>query len=170
MTEPADRIYALAADLGALLSEQGLTVVTAESCTAGGVAYAITQVAGSSAWFNQGMVVYSNEAKQRLLGVGARDLRDHGAVSEPVARAMAVGALQSAGAQVAVAVTGIAGPGGGTRQKPVGTVCFGWSLQREPAAAPVALTSTCHFAGDRAAVRTSSIIEALDGLVRLLSL
>jgi len=168
MTDPAARIEPLAQEVGTLLAAQGLTVVTAESCTAGGVAYAITQIAGSSAWFNEGMVVYSNDAKQRMLGVRAQELRDHGAVSEPVARAMALGAMRSSGARVAVAVTGIAGPGGGTRQKPVGTVCFCWSLQREPAAAIVAHTSTCHFAGDRAAVRTQSIIEALDGLVRLL--
>jgi nicotinamide-nucleotide amidase len=166
--DPGARLYALAQGLGRLLQAQRLVLVTAESCTAGGVAYAVTQVPGSSAWFDRGMVVYSNDAKQRMLGVPTAYLRDFGAVSEPVARAMAIGALQHSSAQAALAVTGIAGPDGGTPGKPVGTVCFAWALRRDTAAAPWAQTTTRHFDGDRAAVRTHSIIEALDGMILLL--
>ncbi len=159
------RLYALSERLGRSLQERGLVLVTAESCTAGGIAYAVTQIPGSSAWFDRGMVVYSNESKQRLLGVPAAYLRDFGAVSEPVARAMAIGALQQGAGHAAVAVTGIAGPGGGSAEKPVGTVCFAWALHRESQPAPWALTATRHFEGDRAAVRTQSILEALDGMI-----
>ena len=166
--DTAQRLYELAQDAGRLLAAHGLVLVTAESCTAGGIAYAITQVPGSSAWFDRGMVVYSNEAKQAMLGVPAGTLRDCGAVSEPVARAMALGALQHSTAQVAVSVTGIAGPGGGSAQKPVGTVCFGWALRRPPEANPVVQTMTQHFAGNRAAVRTQSIVVALEGVQRIL--
>jgi nicotinamide-nucleotide amidase len=166
--DSAQRLLTLANEVGRLLAAQSLVVVTAESCTAGGVAYAITQIPGSSAWFERGMIVYSDEAKQRMLGVPPTYLRDFGAVSEPVARAMAMGALQHSTAQVAVSVTGIAGPGGGSEQKPVGTVCFAWALQREPPALAWVQTSTRHFSGDRAAVRTQSIIEALDGLRQML--
>ena len=166
-TSTTARLYSLANRLGAELLEQRLVLVTAESCTAGGVAYAVTQVPGASAWFDRGMIVYSNESKQRMLGVPASYLRDYGAVSEPVARAMALGALQHSSAQVAVAVTGVAGPDGGTPDKPVGTVCFAWALRREPSAAPWVRTATHHFDGDRAAVRTQSIVEALEGLCRV---
>jgi nicotinamide-nucleotide amidase len=167
--DPAHRIHTLAQEVGELLAAQGLTLVTAESCTAGGVAYAITQIAGSSAWFEQGMIVYSNAAKQRMLGVPAICLRNYGAVSEPVARAMALGALQHSAAQLAVAVTGIAGPGGGSAAKPVGTVCFAWALRNDTAATAKARSETRHFDGDRAAVRTCSIIVALEGLRSMLS-
>jgi nicotinamide-nucleotide amidase len=158
------RLYPLSERLGRSLQARGLVLVTAESCTAGGVAYAVTQIPGSSAWFDRGVVVYSNEAKQRLLAVPAAYLRDFGAVSEPVARAMATGALQQGVGHAAIAVTGIAGPGGGSAEKPVGTVCFAWALRRETQAAPWVLTATRHFEGDRAAVRTQSIFEALDGM------
>ena len=164
MIDLGARIGILAQEVGALLAAHGIVAVTAESCTAGGVAYAITQIAGSSAWFDRGMIVYSNEAKQRMLGVPPAYLRDFGAVSEPVARAMALGALQHSAAQVAVAVTGIAGPGGGSADKPVGTVCFAWAVQRDPAAVAAVRTATRHFSGDRAAVRTHAIIAALEGL------
>jgi nicotinamide-nucleotide amidase len=169
MLDPVARIAALAGELGALLATQGLVAVTAESCTAGGVAYAITQVPGSSAWFDRGMVVYSNAAKQQMLGVPAAYLRDYGAVSEPVARAMALGALRHSMAQLAVAVTGIAGPGGGSAEKPVGMVCFAWALQQDAAAAPRVSAATRQFAGDRAAVRTASIVAALDGMRLVMS-
>jgi nicotinamide-nucleotide amidase len=167
--DTAQRLYTLSQDVGARLAAQSLVLVTAESCTAGGVAYAITQIPGSSAWFDRGMIVYSDEAKQRMLGVPPTYLRDFGAVSEPVARAMAMGALQHSTAQVSVAVTGIAGPGGGSAEKPVGTVCFAWALQRDPVAVAWVQTATRHFPGDRAAVRTQSIIECLDGVRQLLS-
>lgn len=154
--------------LGELLRAHGMRLATAESCTAGGVAYAVTQIAGSSLWFDRGFVTYSNKSKQQQLGVAAEYLRDFGAVSEPVARAMALGALAHSLAQVAVAITGVAGPGGGSESKPVGTVCFAWALRRQPNATPWVSTARRHFAGDRAAVRTQSIVAALDGLIGVL--
>ena len=122
MNDIVEHILRLAERLGALLVEQRLVLATAESCTAGGIAFAVTQVAGSSGWYDRGFIVYSNEAKQQALGVSPVYLRDFGAVSEPVARAMAFGALTHGQAQIAVAVTGIAGPGGGLPHKPVGLV------------------------------------------------
>lgn len=163
-------LLALAREIGTRLAAEGLVLTTAESCTAGGVAYAVTQVPGSSAWIDRGYIVYSNEAKQRMLGVSAAILREHGAVSEPVAQAMALGALAQghARAALALAVTGIAGPDGGTPEKPVGTVCFAWALQRNPSVPPRVRTETRHFSGDRAAVRTQSIAAALEGVLRQL--
>ena len=163
--EPGRKLLALAHEIGARLAAEGLVLATAESCTAGGVAYAVTQVPGSSAWFDRGFIVYSNEAKHRMLGVAQAYLRDYGAVSEPVARAMALGALTQSHAHVAAAVTGIAGPGGGSPEKPVGTVCFAWALRRDPAVPPWVRTATRHFDGDRAAVRTQAIAEAMAGLI-----
>jgi len=158
----------LAADVGAALRSQHLMLVTAESCTAGGVAYAVTMVPGSSQWYDRGFVTYSNEAKMQQLGVAAAYLRDCGAVSGPVARAMAQGALSHSQAQVAVAVSGVAGPDGGTPAKPVGTVCFAWAIRRGAQQAAWVKTETLHFAGDRAAVRTQSIVVALQRLIDLL--
>jgi len=168
MNDPGARLLALAQELGALLQAQRLVLVTAESCTAGGIAYAVTQVPGASAWFDRGVIVYSNESKQRMLGVAAAYLRDFGAVSEPVARAMALGVLQQSAAQVAIAVTSIAGPDGGTADKPVGTVCFAWALRRDSSAAHWVRTTTRHFEGDRAAVRTQAIAAALEVMGQLL--
>lgn len=168
MNDIVEHITRLAERVGALLVEQRLVLVTAESCTAGGIGFAVTQVAGSSGWYDRGFIVYSNEAKQQVLGVSPVYLRDFGAVSEPVARAMAFGALTHSHAQIAVAVTGIAGPGGGTLDKPVGTVCFAWAIKRDPTAAPWVKTATRRFDGDRAAVRTQAIVAALEGLVSLL--
>ena len=168
MTDAGRRLLGLAQELGALLLAQHRVLATAESCTAGGVAYAVTLVPGSSAWFDRGVVVYSNEAKQRMLGVPAAYLRDYGAVSEPVARAMALGILQHAGAQVSLAVTGVAGPDGGSAEKPVGTVCFAWALRRDATVPPWARTVTRHFPGDRALVRTQAIAEALEGAIAVL--
>jgi len=168
MSPAGARLLALAGQAGAQLAARRLVLACAESCTAGGVAYAITQVPGSSAWFERGVVVYSNRAKQDLLGVPESLLNEHGAVSEPVARAMALGALERAPVQAALAVTGIAGPDGGTPQKPVGTVCFAWAL-RESGAGPVRIDAgSRHFDGDRAAVRTQSIEHALLGLLEIL--
>jgi nicotinamide-nucleotide amidase len=161
-------IEQLAQRLGTALRAQHFTLATAESCTAGGVAYAVTLVPGSSAWFDRGFITYSNEAKMQILGVPTAYLRDFGAVSEPVARAMAIGALSHSAAQVALAVTGIAGPDGGTAEKPVGTVCFAWTIRRDASAAPWVKTATNHLDGDRAAVRTQSIIIALQTLLTLL--
>lgn len=164
----ADHIVSLARELGERLRGQHLMLVTAESCTAGGIAYAVTQVPGSSEWFDRGFVTYSNAAKQQHLGVSAAYLRDFGAVSEPVARTMALGAIAQSHAHIAVAATGIAGPGGGSEDKPVGTVCLAWAIKRDPASAPWVRTTTRRFEGERAAVRTQAIIEALDGLIDLL--
>ena len=157
----------LAEMLGGRLRARRMWLATAESCTAGGVAYAVTQVAGSSRWFDRGFVTYSNAAKRQQLGVSAADLRLHGAVSEPVARAMARGALGASDAQIAVGITGIAGPGGGSADKPVGLVCFSWALRR---AGELRLrTETHHLVGDRGAVRTQAIIVALEGLLQMLA-
>lgn len=163
------RIAELAAELGAALQTQQVSLATAESCTGGGIGYAVTQVAGSSAWFDRGFITYSNEAKQQLLDVPAALIAEHGAVSEAVARAMALGALARSQAQVAVSVTGVAGPGGGSRAKPVGTVCFGFARILASGTVDVA-TMTKRFGGDRAAVRTESIIAALHGLINLLKI
>jgi nicotinamide-nucleotide amidase len=118
----------LAAQVGGLLKSHGLMLATAESCTGGGVAQAITEVAGSSAWFERGFITYSNLSKQQMLGVRETTLRQHGAVSEATVREMVAGALQHSAAQVSLAVSGIAGPDGGTADKPVGTVWFAWGI------------------------------------------
>jgi len=137
-------------------------LATAESCTGGLIAAACTDLAGSSSWFERGFVTYSNAAKTELLGVETSLITEFGAVSEPVARAMAGGALAHSHAQVAVAVTGVAGPGGGSPDKPVGTVWFGW-------ATPAGLTSDVqHFDGDRAAVRAATVRHALRRLLQLI--
>lgn len=155
-----DGIEELARVLGQSLLQRRAQCATAESCTGGLVAGAITGIAGSSSWFDRGFVTYSNEAKMELLGVPEATLREHGAVSEATARAMAEGALARSLADVAVAVTGIAGPGGGTPGKPVGTVCFAWAARTRPT-----IAATRRFEGDRAAIRHASVIEALLGLV-----
>lgn len=153
----------LAAQVGGVLKSHGLMLVTAESCTGGGVAHAITDVAGSSAWFDRGFIAYSNQAKQQMLNVGEATLNQHGAVSEAVVREMVAGALQHSGAQVALAVSGIAGPDGGTPDKPVGTVWFAWGI----------IHSTTHarrhqISGNRAEVRAQSVHIALQGVIDLL--
>ncbi len=148
-------------ELATLLQHRRWMLATAESCTGGLIAAACTDLAGSSAWFERGFVSYSNAAKQELLGVPAALITTHGAVSEAVARAMAEGARAHAQAQVAVAVTGIAGPTGGSADKPVGTVCFGWNIDGRVS------TERHVFAGDRAAVRTATALHALERLVTL---
>jgi nicotinamide-nucleotide amidase len=153
-------IGGLALRLGELARERGAVVVTAESCTGGLVAGAITAVAGSSAWFDCGFVTYSNAAKSALLGVPPEVIERSGAVSEATARAMAAGALARSDATLAVAVTGIAGPAGGTAEKPVGTVCLAWAARDGAVEA-----TTLHLSGDREAVRHASVAAALDGLV-----
>ena len=152
----------LSARLGEACGRAHLLVATAESCTAGGVAEAVTRTAGSSGWFDRGFIAYSNEAKVDLLGVRQETLGSHGAVSEAVAREMALGALHQSAADLAVAVTGVAGPGGGTAAKPVGLVWFAWaSLDGE------VRTKFEVFGGDRAAIRQQAVREALKGLVEL---
>ncbi len=154
----------LATVVGRLLKAKGETLVTAESCTGGGVAAAITGIAGSSEWFDRGFITYSNEAKQQMLRVSPATLEAHGAVSEETAREMALGALAASPGTVSVSVTGIAGPGGGSREKPVGTVCFAWARSGE--ALPRSVTR--RFDGDREAVRARAVVHALQGLVDLL--
>ena len=149
----------LAIELGAALRARGWLCATAESCTGGLVAGAITDVAGSSEWFDRGYVTYSNEAKIQMLSVPPATLDVHGAVSEPTARAMATGALAQGRAHAAVAITGIAGPGGAVPGKPVGTVCFAWAARDG-----VPRVETHHLVGDRAAVRHASVAIALRGL------
>jgi nicotinamide-nucleotide amidase len=150
----------LVADL--MLKRQWM-LATAESCTGGLIAGACTDLAGSSAWFERGFVTYSNAAKTEMLGVDAALIDTHGAVSEPVVRAMVQGALRHSHAQVAVAVTGVAGPTGGSAEKPVGTVWFGWAT---PAGVH---TEVQHFGGDRAAVRGATVQHALARLAALLA-
>jgi nicotinamide-nucleotide amidase len=156
----ADALTTLATLAGAQLKARGLKLVTAESCTGGWVAEAVTAISGSSDWFERGFVTYSNEAKQEMLGVRAATLDAAGAVSEETAREMAQGALRRSHAQVAVSITGVAGPTGGTATKPVGMVCFGWAL-----AGGAADVATKHFQGDREQVRRQSVIFALQGVL-----
>ena len=138
-------------------------MATAESCTGGMIAAACTDLAGSSAWFERGFVTYSNAAKTELLGVPAALIAEHGAVSEPVVRAMAEGALRQSRTHIAVAVTGVAGPGGGSANKPVGSVWLGW------ATATGVVTQMRHFEGDRQQVRQATLQHALQGLIDLLT-
>ena len=155
-----DIVAALASQVAQQLRSREFMVTTAESCTGGLVAAALTEIAGSSAWFERGFVTYSNHAKVEMLGVAADLIDTHGAVSEDVARAMAEGALLESRAQCAMSITGIAGPTGGTRDKPVGTVCFGWVVLEE-----LVQSETMHFDGDRASVREQSVRHALGGLL-----
>ena len=154
-----EEIAALTQRLAALLQQKHWMLTTAESCTGGLIAGACTDLAGSSAWFERGFVSYSNEAKTELLGVSAALIETNGAVSEPVARAMAAGAIDRSRAQVSVAVTGVAGPGGGSPDKPVGTVWFGWSVGGD------VRTERRRFEGDRATVRAATVHYALQALV-----
>ena len=149
--------------LAELLAHRRWMMASAESCTGGMIAAACTDLAGSSGWFERGFVTYSNAAKTDLLGVDAALIADHGAVSEPVARAMAAGAVRHSQAQVAVAVTGVAGPSGGSADKPVGTVWFGFALPG------LLISEVMLFAGDRAAVRRATVQHALARLIALLT-
>jgi nicotinamide-nucleotide amidase len=153
----------LCRELADLLQARGWMLATAESCTGGMIAAACTALAGSSSWFERGFVTYSNEAKVESLGVDAQLIARHGAVSEAVARAMASGAVRQSRARVGVAVTGIAGPTGGSPEKPVGTVWFGFMVDGQPG------SETRRFDGDRAAVRQATVEHALRRLVALVS-
>ncbi|UJS23295.1 nicotinamide-nucleotide amidase [Thiothrix winogradskyi] len=155
---------ALLAQVAAGLQAKGWMMTTAESCTGGWIAKLCTDLTGSSAWFERGFVTYSNEAKQDMLGVPAATLAEYGAVSEAVTAAMATGALLHSRAQVAVSVSGIAGPGGGTTTKPVGMVCFGWAAQDGKVR-----TATQYFDGDREAVRYQAVQYALQGVLQMLA-
>ncbi|MBU6272988.1 MAG: CinA family protein [Betaproteobacteria bacterium] len=167
MTLPPDlaadeaAVVALATRLGRLLAPSGRMLATVESCTGGLIARALTETPGSSAWFDRGFITYSNQAKTELVGVPEALLAQHGAVSEPVARAMAEGGLARSAAFLAMSVTGVAGPGGGSPDKPVGLVCFGWALRGEPSQ-----SATHRFEGDRAAVRRQAALFALRGALQ----
>lgn len=152
----------LALRVGSALQAKGWLLTTAESCTGGGISQAITDIAGSSEWFDCGFVTYSTASKTELLDVPAALIAQHGAVSEEIAVAMAEGALSSSNAHVALSTTGIAGPGGAVPGKPVGTVCFGW------ANAEASHSERLVFAGDRQAVRQQTVVHALQGLLRFL--
>nr|WP_315427121.1 CinA family protein [uncultured Albidiferax sp.] len=159
-------MQSLPAPVADLMLEKRWFLATAESCTGGMIAAACTDLAGSSNWFERGFVTYSNHAKTQMLGVDAALIAAHGAVSEPVVRAMVAGALAHSQAQVAIAVTGVAGPGGGSAEKPVGLVWLGFAL---PGAQQTDIYSECRqFAGDRAAVRAATVQYALQRLVELL--
>jgi nicotinamide-nucleotide amidase len=153
----------LARTVGHELKKQGLMLATAESCTGGWVAQVITSVSGSSEWFERGFVTYTNISKREMLGVKTAILSRHGAVSEPTARAMAEGALANSHAQVAVAITGIAGPTGGTPEKPVGTVCFAWAGKKRDT-----VSAKHQFNGDREGIRRQAVATALQGLLDFL--
>lgn len=154
----------LAVQAGELLKAHGLMLATAESCTGGGVAQAVTDISGSSAWFERGFVTYSNLSKQQMLGVSEATLAGFGAVSEAVVRAMVSGALARSAAQVALSVSGIAGPDGGTPDKPVGTLWFAWGLKNGETRAQRHL-----LAGDRRQVREQAVCIALQGVIDLLN-
>ncbi len=145
---------------GRLLSARGLRMATAESCTGGGVAHALTSIAGSSQWFECGFVTYSNESKQQMLGVAEPLILEHGAVSDAVVQQMSRGAVENSQADVAVAISGIAGPDGGSTEKPVGTVWFSWYIAPDNEW----WSECCHFEGDRASVREQAVLYALEGL------
>ena len=156
-----DELRRLAVDLGERLRAGHHMLVSAESCTGGWIAKTVTDIAGSSEWFDCGMVVYSYEAKQAMLGVRPETLETHGAVSRETAIEMVSGALVHSGASVAVAVTGIAGPGGGSEDKPVGTVWVAWKRR-----GGYALAEVFHFDGDRDAIRRQTVAVAMQGLQR----
>ena len=155
-------LFDLAARAGQVLKARGWMLVTAESCTGGWVSECVTMVPGSSEWFERGFVTYTNVAKREMLGVRSQTLETHGAVSEQTVREMVVGALAGSHGQIAVAVSGVAGPTGGTAQKPVGMVCFAWGTR---ATEPIATTRL--LGGDREAVRRQSVIVALEGVMEM---
>jgi nicotinamide-nucleotide amidase len=155
-------ILDLATRVGRVLKEKNLLLATAESCTGGGVAEAVTEIAGASDWYDCGFIVYSNASKIELLDVPAALIAQHGNVSEEIAEAMALGALANSESHVSMSTTGIAGPGGAVPGKPVGTVCFGWAMGHRTH------TERLVFAGDRHAVRQQTIAHALKGLLHFL--
>jgi len=153
------KLDALAAELGQRLLPRRYFLGTAESCTGGWVAKVVTDVAGSSAWFDRGFVTYSNEAKTDMLGVSPSIFQQHGAVSEACVQAMVRGVLAHSRAHLAVAISGIAGPGGGSVEKPVGTVWIAWAMEHE------CIARCFHFAGDREQIRYAAVEQALQGLL-----
>jgi len=157
-------LYELAERVGKALKTKGMMMATAESCTGGWIAQAVTAVPGSSEWFERGFVTYTYISKREMLGVNPETLETHGAVSEQTVREMTAGALERSHAQVAVSVSGTAGPTGGTPQKPVGTVCFGWGKK-----GGVVQSATRHFEGDREAVRRQAVVFALERVLEVVA-
>ena len=158
-----EELHQLASELGDKLKARGWMLATAESCTGGWVGQSVTALPGSSEWYERGFITYANDAKIEMLGVAPETLALHGAVSEETASAMAAGALAHSHAQATLAISGIAGPGGGTPQKPVGLVCYGWAL-----ADGTVMSSTCRLDGDREEIRSRAVAAALRGLIDLI--
>ena len=157
-----DELNQLAAQVGAALKSRGLMLASAESCTGGWVGEVVTSVPGSSHWYDRGFITYTNESKQEMLGVAAQTLAEFGAVSEQTVREMAAGALKHSRAHITLAISGIAGPGGATPSKPVGTVCMAWATR-----SGAGLSQMIHFQGDRTAVRRQAVVAALQGVLRM---
>lgn len=160
----ADVLVSLVVDVAQRLTEKRLRLAVAESCTGGWLAKQCTDLAGSSEWFECGFVTYSNQSKQSMLGVSGETLETWGAVSEPVVLEMAKGALTNSAAQLAISISGIAGPGGGSSEKPVGTVCFGWAFEGKVTGA-----ITRHLDGDRKSIRKQSVILSLEKVLEIIS-
>jgi len=158
-----EELHQLAVELGEKLRARGWMLATAESCTGGWVGQLLTSLPGSSHWYERGFITYANAAKVEMLGVPEETLATHGAVSEQTAAAMAAGALKHSHAQATLAISGIAGPGGGTPHKPVGLVCYGWAL-----ADGTVMSSTCRLDGDREEIRSRAVAAALRGLIDLI--
>ena len=157
-----EKLETISSELGELLKLKDYSFTCAESCTGGWVGHALTSIPGSSEWFGSSFVTYSYEAKTQILGVSSEDLDNFGAVSEEIVEQMVCGALHKSGANVGVAISGIAGPAGGTDTKPVGTVCFAWKMDGQDVT-----TSTEYFAGERNEIRYSSVERALMGTIEL---
>ena len=157
-----EKLETISSELGELLKLKDYSFTCAESCTGGWVGHALTSIPGSSEWFGSSFVTYSYEAKTQILGVSSEDLDSFGAVSEEIVEQMVSGALHKSGANVGVAISGIAGPAGGTDTKPVGTVCFAWKMEGQDV-----ITSTEYFAGERNEIRYSSVERALMGTIKL---
>ena len=158
-----EELHQLAVELADRLRARGWMLATAESCTGGWVGQLLTSLPGSSEWYERGFITYANAAKVEMLGVSEGTLATHGAVSEQTAGAMAAGALKHSHAQAALAISGIAGPGGGTPQKPVGLVCYGWALVDG-----TVMSSTCRLDGNREEIRSRAVAAALRGLIELI--
>tara|TARA_B100000686_G_scaffold282636_1_gene305158 strand:+ start:3851 stop:4414 length:564 start_codon:yes stop_codon:yes gene_type:complete len=158
-----ETLYNLAKRVGLALTQQGLVLVSAESCTGGWLGQIVTSIPGSSAWYQNGFITYTAKSKQELLGISTKTIKKYGEVSEETAREMAHGAAIRSRAQAAVSITGIAGPGGGTMNKPVGMVCFAWEIKDNHTQ-----SATRHFSGDRKAVRQQAVAVAMQGLIDLL--
>lgn len=159
-----DALLTLAGTLGTTLKQKGLVLALSESCTGGWAAQAVTAIPGSSSWFDRGFVTYSNAAKVEMLGVSGNTLASYGAVSEETAREMVLGALKNSKAHIAASITGIAGPDGGSTEKPVGMVCFAWAGVDLPI-----ITSVEYFSGNRQQIREQAVVAALQGLLKLIA-